>query len=59
MDNLEREIKEIESEEYFCKMCDTSITKWQHEYNDDICILCQEQLDEEIEKEWEEQNELQ
>lgn len=59
MDNLEREIKEIESEEYFCKMCNTPITKWQHEYNDDICIFCQEQLDEEIEKEWEEQNELQ
>ena len=33
-------------ENYYCKICDCEITKWQHENNDDICTFCQEELDE-------------
>ena len=33
-------------EKYYCKICDCEITKWQHENNDDICIFCQEEIDE-------------
>ncbi|WP_299996753.1 hypothetical protein [uncultured Clostridium sp.] len=39
--------EEIKSEKWFCKICDTPITKWQHECNDDICTFCQEDLDRE------------
>lgn len=39
--------EEIKSEKRFCKICDTPITKWQHECNDDICTFCQEDLDRE------------
>lgn len=33
-------------EKYYCKICDTEITKWQHENNNDICTQCQEEIDE-------------
>ena len=33
-------------ENYYCKICDSKITKWQHENNDDICTFYQEELDE-------------
>lgn len=36
-----------EEEVYYCKICDEPITKWQHENNDDICIFCQDELDDE------------
>lgn len=39
--------KDITMEDnYYCKICDCEITKWQHENNDDICTFCQEELDE-------------
>ena len=37
----------MKEKEYYCKICDASITKWQHDYNDDICIFCQDELDNE------------
>lgn len=36
--------KEVNGE-YYCRICDTSITKWQHEYNNDVCTFCQDELD--------------
>ena len=34
--------------EYYCKICDAKITEWQHENNDDICVQCQEEMDEDL-----------